>query len=291
MSLFLLALLVCQESQPQSRPADSRPPDSRPTSNPVDQVLPDGNTARAGFVHYFLNHFSGHEPMYFLVGGEAPAAKFQFSFKYRVFNPEGTLAEVFPPITGLHFAYSQTSFWDLSEPSVPFFDTSYRPEVLWSNDDMLPESWKPRGVTGGLQTGFQHESNGKADPDGRSVNTVYLRPMVVFGDREDLFLTVAPTVWHYISQPDSPPLDNYRGHGDLRMVGGWTTGLQLAAIGRLGDQSGKGSLQLDLSYPLRGLGANVDLFLHAQLFTGYGETLLFYDQYDTQFRVGFSLIR
>jgi hypothetical protein len=69
-------------------------------------------------------------------------------------------------------------------------------------------------------------------------------------------------------------------------------GLQLAAIGRIGDDWDKGSLQLDLSYPLRPLlRNNIDVFLHAQFFTGYGESLLDYNESDTTFRVGLAVVR
>ena len=54
----------------------------------------------------------------------------------------------------------------------------------------------------------------------------------------------------------------------------------------------RGALQLDLTYPLRALSSkNVDLYLDAQLFTGYGESLLEYDQSETNFRIGVALVR
>jgi hypothetical protein len=72
---------------------------------------------RSGFVEYFADHFSGHEPVYILVGSERPNAKFQVSFKYRVLNPEGSWTQAFSPLRGVHLAYCQTSFWDLEGES------------------------------------------------------------------------------------------------------------------------------------------------------------------------------
>lgn len=249
---------------------------------------------RSGFVEYFADHFSGHEPVYILVGQDRPNAKFQVSFKYRVLNPEGSWTEAFSPLGGLHLAYSQTSFWDLEGDSKPFYDNSYRPEVLFAYDHILPKDWAIPGVSRvGLQFGVQHESNGRAGEDSRSMNIAYVRPIFVFGDEKGLFLTLAPRIFSYIGDlSDNPDIEDYRGHADLRGVVGWDGGLQLAAIGRLGDDGSKGSLQLDLTYPLRQrLAGNVDIYLHGQLFTGYGESLLRYNDADTTFRLGISMVR
>jgi outer membrane phospholipase A len=206
-----------------------------------------------------------------------------------------------PPLGGLYFAYSQTSFWDLGAASSPFFDNSYRPEVLLSYGDLLRDE-RPAWMRDlGIQVGVQHESNGQDGAESRSMNFVYVRPSITFGapeveeagGRGGLFLTVAPRVHTYIGRlSDNPDVEDFRGYGDLRVTVGRRGGLQLAAIGRIGDDWDKGSLQLDLSYPLRPLlRNNIDVFLHAQFFTGYGESLLLYNDADTTFRIGVSLIR
>ena len=261
------------------------------TGDPLGESAP---AQRSGFVEYFARHFSGHEPTYFLIGPEAPNAKFQFSFKYQVFNEDGPFASAFKPLTGLHLAYSQTSFWDLESASKPFFDNSYRPEALVAYDSILPREWKIPGVARvGLQAGVQHESNGRDGLESRSLNIAYVRPIFVVGDEQDLFLTIAPRAFTYIGDlGDNPDIEDYRGYGDLRLVTGWANGLQLATIGRLGDDWDKGSLQFDLSYPLRRiLDDNLDVYLHAQVFTGFGESLRDYDESDNTFRIGISLVR
>ena len=91
---------------------------------------------------------------------------------------------------------------------------------------------------------------------------------------------------------DNPDIADYRGYGDLRIVTGWRGGFQLAAVGRMGNDWDKGALELDLSYPLRNItGGNLDLYLYGQFFTGYGESLLRYDDSDTTFRLGVALVR
>ena len=154
----------------------------------------------------------------------------------------------------------------------------------------------------GLQAGLQHESNGQDGLDSRSVNYVYVRPSFTFGATagdEDQAAWAgcsspsAPRLHAYVGHDeDNPDIEEFRGYGDLQLIVGQRRGLQLAAIGRIGSDWDKGSLQLDLTYPLRPLlQDNVDIFLHGQFFTGYGESLLLYDESDTTFRMGVSLIR
>ena len=62
---------------------------------------------------------------------------------------------------------------------------------------------------------------------------------------------------------------------------------------RSGDDGQHESLQLDLTYPMMRLFRNngLSLYLHAQYFTGYGESLLSYYEKGSSIRVGFSLYR
>ena len=53
-------------------------------------------------------------PMYFLIGGRDPvSARFQFSFRYRIFDEQGVVAETIPVASGVYFGFTQTSLWDL----------------------------------------------------------------------------------------------------------------------------------------------------------------------------------
>jgi len=68
--------------------------------------------------------------------------------------------------------------------------------------------------------------------------------------------------------------------------------LQLSALGRVGDDANRGSLQLDVTYPLmKILWGNSSLYLQAQYFTGYGESLLLYRLRSDVYRFGFAIYR
>ena len=108
------------------------------------------------------------------------------------------------------------------------------------------------------------------------------------------FATLAPKLQAYVIGFDDANADitDYRGFGELSLIFGKRNGLQLRTTARIGDDWDKGSLQLDLSYPIGPLvGNNLDLYLHAQYFNGFGESLLQYDESTSIFRVGLSIVR
>ena len=246
----------------------------------------------ADVVKFFKEHFSGYEPFYFIVGPDDPVGRFQLSFKYRLFSDTGPLAKRFPVFKGLHIAYTQTSLWDLGSNSKPFVDTSYKPELFYAVERVDGGRWAD-WLRLDLQAGFQHESNGKSGADSRSLNVAYVEPKVVVGKEDGVQLSLAPRAWTYVGSLDeNPDIKDFRGYVGLRSTLGWPNGLLLSATGRLGDDADRGSLQLDLSYPIfRLLYGNLGLYLYAQYFLGYGESLLRYNERTSIFRIGVALFR
>ncbi|MCC7373097.1 MAG: phospholipase A [Verrucomicrobiales bacterium] len=240
---------------------------------------------------FFRRHFAGYEPMYFVWGPESPNLKFQVSLRYKIINPDADLGRWWRWGHGMHFAYTQTSLWDFDRPSSPFYDSSYKPEVMWRHDDLFPGAvtwWHQLG----MQVGLQHESNGKDGEDSRGLNILYFKPTFLFGQATNLFLSVSPRAWAYLGEmPDNRDISDYRGHVDLAIKAGWATSLQMAGYFRVGDDFNRGSMQVDVSYPLGELLNNIDVFLHAQYFNGWGESLLDYDQRTWMFRIGLSIFR
>ena len=269
----------------------------------------DAPRVEASTAEFLSNRFRAHEPIYFVAGPLNPNSKFQISLKYQLFGDTGDVARLVPPASDFYVAYSQTSFWDIGGDSSPFFDSSYRPEFLYQIGPRDPAEWMPGVTRFDLQAGLRHESNGKAGADSRSLNIAYAGPIFTFGDpgyagapRGDgndvettsgFFVAVAPRVWTYLTDMgDNPDIYQYRGYGDIRLVAGWRGGFQAAFTGRIGNDFDKGSLQIDLTYPLEKLAVrDLGMYLHGQFFTGYGESLLEYDQSNTSFRLGVSLVR
>jgi phospholipase A1/A2 len=241
----------------------------------------------------FFSHFAPHEPMYFVGGTQAPNIKFQLSIRYRLFTPTGPLATRYPVFKGFNFGYTQTSFWDFSNASSPFFfDTSYKPEFFYYMEHApylkLPKDWQL-----GAQVGIEHESNGQRMPDHRSLNIAYFRPIFTVVGDYNLFFTLAPKFFGYIGDKSlNPDIANFRGYSELRLVVGQLDSLQLATIGRVGNHWNRGSAQFDLTYPLtKILHGNADVSLDAQWFYGYGDSLLTYNQRTSIFRMGLAVVR
>jgi outer membrane phospholipase A len=261
-------------------------------TQPSTQPMFQSQTRAQRSIAEFIGHFSGYEPMYFIAGPVNPDVKFQLSFKYKLFSDDAPLAKAVPLISGLHFSYTQLALWQLDQPTSAFFDTNYKPEFFFSNED-IRQFKLPLVSQFGLQTGIGHESNGRGDADERAINYLFLRPIFDFGNVEDFHFYIAPKAYVYIfSLDDNRDIQHYRGYMDLRAVIGRREGLELSFLGRIGSDYNKGSVQFDLTYPLRDLlDRNLDLYLDLQYFNGYGESLILYNERTSSFRVGISLVR
>jgi outer membrane phospholipase A len=228
--------------------------------------------------------------MYLVLGGSAPqGARFQISFRYRLFNNKGWVARNLPIMGGLYAAYTQTSLWDLKSDSTPFRDTSFRPSLFYQ--------WKISNPLVGdslaLAAGYEHESNGRDGEDSRSIDTLFARADLRYHLPDGrTYIGIEPKVLKYLDKDDNPDITRYRGYGQLGLRIGRDDSLMLAAILRRGT-AGVGSTQFDLSYPLRrSIFSGVGAFVHLQYFNGYGQTLLEYDESRRpQIRVGVSIVR
>ena len=219
-----------------------------------------------------IGQINAFEPVYFAYGWRGQEnAKFQVSFKYQFSR-------------GLFLGYTQTSVWDLGSVSEPFHDSSYRPSVFYVMRQDRQTAW---------QVGYEHESNGKAGTESRSIDILFIRPMMELGSSGRYRLILAPKVWAYVDKSENPDIQEYRGYADLFVLYemqegfGILDGLQLSASARRGTSKHYGSVQVDLSWPLGRV-----VYGHVQYFSGWGETILDYNRrLPFQVRVGVMLVR
>ncbi|MDR0702794.1 MAG: phospholipase A [Azoarcus sp.] len=274
-------------------PARALPDGSQAENTAVAQTAGDANliapadAANAVIESTALNF---HEPIYIVFGGEHPrSARYQLSFRYRLFDAQGMVGKNLPVTKGLYFAFTQTSMWDLESESKPFRDTSFRPSLFFQWKAVDP----PLGDSLALAGGYEHESNGRDGPDSRSIDTWFARAdLRHYLPDGRTYVGIEPKLWHYMDRSDNPDIARYRGYGQLGLRIGRDSALMLTAILRRGT-AGVGSAQIDLSYPLReSIFSGVGAFVHLQYFNGYGQTLLEYkESRHPQFRLGVSLVR
>ncbi len=255
----------------------------RPSTSPSTNTAPVYELGE-----YFGTHLSFYEPIYFIAGTH-PDVEFQVSLKYKVLD----LKDTWNPFTHFYFGYTQTSFWSAFVKDPSFYDTSYKPSGFFYYPDVLRNKFFQLD----LQLGGEHESNGRGGTQERSMNTVYLQPTATVDLPYSLQLTLQPRVWFYFNVGDNnPDIAEYRGYADLRTAVTWANAnsgekIQLATRLRLGDEGNHAGLQVDLRFNL----ANAPVLrkfnpaIQLQYFTGYGQTLLQYNQPSNGYRAGLCL--
>jgi phospholipase A1 len=202
-------------------------------------------------------------------------AKFQISFKARLWK---TLDRRW----GVRAAYTQQNQWQVynGDISRPFRETNYQPELILAyNPEMEFGGFRWRLATLSLN----HQSNGRADPLSRSWNRLIGGAAVEKGN-----LVLQARAWYRFSESedkdDNPDITDYMGYGDLTALyrlGGHT----FKAMGRGNLGKGKGAGEFTWSSPPV-LGP---LRLYAQIFTGYGESMIDYNWNQTTVGAGITL--
>jgi phospholipase A1 len=230
---------------------------------------------------------------------EEQELKFQLSIKVKVAEQIGNLAD-------LWFGYTQQSNWQaFNNANIrPFRNTDYEPELILGfplRAQVSALGFTPRMINLGLV----HQSNGQRDPFERSWNRVYAQ---IGLDRDvdkahDRFAVLA-RAWYRLpettAQDVNPDIQHYLGYGDLVFF--WRHGdSNVSALLRnnLQTENNQGSLQLNWSIPITRVPSldNVNVLPHidhelrfyVQVFTGFGETLLDYNHYQTTIGIGIML--
>ncbi|QQX85448.1 phospholipase A [Cupriavidus necator] len=268
---------------------DAAEPATATAAVPVSPVTTAGAAAPAPADLRDSARLSFHDPMYFMVGAHGGAnAKFQLSFKYRLFQGEDPASKRL--FDNLYVGYTQFSLWDLSEQSKPFRDTNYRPSLFYYLSDTGVRNNVISRLS--LAAGLEHESNGRSGDESRSINTVFVKPTFYFGDQNDWHWRVAPKLYAYVEKGDNPDIAHYRGFMDLGIAYGRPDSWEFSATLRKGTRKWYGSVDAQLTYPMARLIPGTAGYLMAGYFVGYGESLLDYNhKLPWQFRIGYALSR
>jgi phospholipase A1/A2 len=215
-------------------------------------------------------------------------AQFQMSFKIPITQPLWN-NQLIP-----FFAYTGRAWWQVydSERSRPFREYNHEPEILIAApiSGVQALGWKLRLGT----LGFNHQSNGRSEPQSRSWNRIVGE---FYADRGTSAWS-SLKIWHRLSESsktsptdsngdDNPDITRYMGNFEFKL--GWIQpqSHQLTLTTRKSFSSGgKGALQLDWSHPIK---ASPALRWYAQGFSGYGDSLIDYNQKINRFGLGIMI--
>jgi phospholipase A1 len=174
--------------------------------------------------------------------------------------------------------YTQQSFWQAyaRTESSPFRETNYQPEVI----AVLPINKQIGDVTVRFASlGLVHQSNGQSATLSRSWNRFYGQLGLESGN-----LGVTARVWKRLdnakSDNDNPDITDFLGHGDVRITYR-DNGFEYSAMVRRNFDTHHGAVQAGVAFPLA-----VNLKGYAQLFSGYGQSLIDYNYAQKSLGVG-----
>ncbi len=234
-------------------------------------------THRPTYIMYTYNDNVNQLPFEEISGLDNPLDDDEF--KYQISFKMPLARRLFNTNTDLYVAYTAQSWWQLlnDDISAPFRETNYEPEIMvrhYGGPELL-------GVKiAGWDFGFNHQSNGRAEPLSRSWNRI----MGTVGlDMNEL--TVRLRAWYRLTEDEetdnNPHMHRYYGYGDALFV--WTPNRNtFTAMVRPGTE--KTAYELTWSYPVSRF-----MRVYAQYFDGYGENMLDYDMRTQRIGIGIAL--
>lgn len=237
--------------------------------------------------NYMLPATYNFTPGKFSVGGkpaelEHEEMKFQISFKILLAR------NLFEDNVNLHFGYTNNSFWQAynSEISAPFRDTNHEPELMLSYHNSVHIG--PVQVLSST-LGFSHQSNGNSAELSRSWNRLYLQFIAEYNH------------WYYSFKPwyrlpeqkkrtindikgdDNPDISDFMGHFEFRAITFFEKHSFDFMLRNNFRSDNKGAFEFGWTFPL-----SQRLRGYTQIFTGYGESMLDYNESST--RIGFGIM-
>ena len=174
----------------------------------------------------------------------------------------------------ISLAYTQTSWWQVTQDSMPFRESNYAPEIFMQ----IPIS--STYFIDYAKVGLMHESNGKDGANSRSWNKAYAETSLNFGN-----LSITPRIWHsFYFDATNDDIRRYMGHSELKLSYDYARqnfALKLRNNLKF-NADNKGAVQFDWFFPI----FNSGFYGYLQYFSGYGESLADYNQHVDKIGLG-----
>ena len=199
----------------------------------------------------------------------------------------------------LHFGYTQKVWWKIYDKSAPFRETNYFPEIFMTlpTSDYINQKYNLRL----LKFGYRHQSNGQEGYHSRSWDRLFFATLWQF---DNLFFKLE--TWYRIPEEkkgedfyngtnpkdngdDNPDILNYMGYGDIKLKYIYRENeFNLLLRNNLNFKENKGAVKFSYTSPLV---TSKDTFWYLKIFSGYGESMIDYNQKITKVTVGFAYSR
>lgn len=225
-------------------------------------------------------YFGLYKDNYFTVGttvGVQKPSRTNSDVKFQISIAQKLTRSVLPWHTYIFLMYTQKTFWNVFEKSLPMHDLNFNPGIGWSK----PFFNKDRYV-GKLTLLLEHESNGRDSIQSRSWNRISIGGSVLI----DPWIMVHGKVW-------IPIIDGQNNRDILNYCGIYQTGVEIATLDR--------KFIWDITFVKRkGWNLNFNTifefswrfhkksnqYFFLQYYNGYGESLLDYNQFHSRLRAG-----
>lgn len=223
--------------------------------------------------------FGLYKDTYFTVGTtitHPPTAynsdvKFQISFAIRLTKT------VLPWNTFLFLSYTQKTFWNVFQKSLPMGDINFNPALGWTKP-----FFNQGRYAGKLTLLIEHESNGRDGDESRSWNRVALSGMAMI----DEWLMVHGKFWiPIIDSGNNKDIAKYAGIFQGGAV--LTTPNKKFTFGLTWVKRAGWNLNFNTIFEFSwNVHKKTNLNLFAQYYNGYGEDLIHYKEFRNMLRVG-----
>lgn len=213
--------------------------------------------------------------LYFLSG--EPDTKVNFSFGFELSRKYK-----------IDLEYNQTMFWELMKESSPFRDVNFNPKLVkkFNSGDAVLDF----GV-------YEHHSNGIDGINSRSYDSSYLYPKYLITlNQANIYLGAKGRVFYRVGD-NNYDIDEYLGNIELSIASTFFFSDSRRKSLKLNISSSPGG---DYRAPYKFGYSKVDIVfnpgwrdlpinIHAQVYDGFGESLLGFNERNTSYRMGVSL--
>lgn len=229
--------------------------------------------AQAPFGIFKDCYFATGVPLNKQINKESADAIFQLSIRHRITKSH------LPFNSFAYITFTQKAFWDIYKKSSPFRDLNYNPGIGFGKYII-----RNNKLVGAVFAQIEHESNGKDEEDSRSWNFMSIAYKYFFNPR----FSTHTKVWIPLEiSSDNSHLLRYRGFGTFsinylsRNNKWWSTA-------EINPRRGWGNVNTTLSVAYK-IHKSDNQYLYARFFNGKGDSLLNYEDYSINFRVGICI--